>query len=74
MPPGMQQGSGPPRQTFNQAQLHQLRAQIKAYKLLSSNTPIPENLRLALEGKRPMGGAGAYPSRPGNFIARRNFA
>ncbi|RUS85614.1 hypothetical protein EGW08_006626 [Elysia chlorotica] len=66
MPPGMQQGGGPPRQTFNQAQLHQLRAQIKAYKLLSSNTPIPENLRLALEGKRPMGGAGAFPSRPGD--------
>ncbi|GFN80130.1 transcription activator brg1 [Plakobranchus ocellatus] len=66
MPPVMQQNSGPPRQTFNQAQLHQLRAQIKAYKLLSNNTPIPEHLRLALEGKRPMGGAGAYPGRQGD--------
>ncbi|XP_059142940.1 transcription activator BRG1-like isoform X3 [Physella acuta] len=50
-PPGMQGGpQGPPRQTFNQAQLHQLRAQIKAYKLLSCNAPIPDALRMALEG------------------------
>ncbi|CAL1540648.1 unnamed protein product [Lymnaea stagnalis] len=55
-PPGMSGGpQGPPRQTFNQAQLHQLRAQIKAYKLLSCNAPIPDALRMALEGKRPMG-------------------
>ncbi|KAH9515427.1 Transcription activator BRG1 [Bulinus truncatus] len=52
---------GPPRQTFNPAQLHQLRAQIKAYKLLSCNAPIPDALRLAIEGKRPMA---PFPVRP----------
>ncbi|BFZ16660.1 hypothetical protein BsWGS_19698 [Bradybaena similaris] len=60
---GMQGGPpGQPRQTFNQAQLHQLRAQIKAYKLLACNAPIPDSLRMALEGKRPMG---SFP-RPGD--------
>ena len=55
-------GPGQPRQTFNQAQLHQLRAQIKAYKLLSCNAPLPDSLRVAVEGKRTA--AGAFP-RPG---------
>ncbi|XP_055885494.1 probable global transcription activator SNF2L2 isoform X1 [Biomphalaria glabrata] len=60
--PGMPGGPpGPPRQTFNQAQLHQLRAQIKAYKLLSCNAPIPDTLRMAIEGKRPMA---PFPGRP----------
>uniref|UniRef100_K1P321 Putative global transcription activator SNF2L4 n=1 Tax=Magallana gigas TaxID=29159 RepID=K1P321_MAGGI len=49
--PGGSQGSG--RQTaFNQQQLSQLRAQIMAYKLLSRNQPIPDNIRMAIEGKR----------------------
>ena len=38
---------------FNQAQLSQLRAQIMAYKFLARNQTIPENLRAAVEGKRP---------------------
>lgn len=51
------------RQTpFNPMQLQQLRAQIMAYKLLSRSAPIPESLRLAVEGKRPVG---PYPGRPG---------
>ena len=49
------QGSDGQRQTvFSQGQLHQLRAQIMAYKLLARNSTISEPLRLAVEGKRPM--------------------
>ncbi len=49
---------------FNQGQLNQLRAQIMAYKLLARNQQIPDNLRMALEGKRMMGPqfAGNRPS------------
>jgi len=43
---------------FTPSQLHQLRAQIMAYKLLSRNQPVPENLRLAVEGKRALGAFG----------------
>ncbi|KAK7501203.1 hypothetical protein BaRGS_00007688 [Batillaria attramentaria] len=57
------QGAPTPRQTpFNNVQLHQLKAQIMAYKLLARTQPIPENLRLAVEGKRHMG---PYQPRPG---------
>ncbi|XP_077981032.1 SWI/SNF-related matrix-associated actin-dependent regulator of chromatin subfamily A member 2-like [Glandiceps talaboti] len=38
---------------FNPIQLHQLKAQIMAYKLLARSQPIPENLRLALQGRHP---------------------
>ena len=40
---------------FTGTQLHQLRAQIMAYKLLARSQPIPDSLRLAVEGKRSMG-------------------
>ncbi|XP_025109979.1 probable global transcription activator SNF2L2 [Pomacea canaliculata] len=61
--PGIGPGGMPQRQTaFSPVQLHQLRAQIMAYKLLSRTQPIPETLRLAVEGKRHMG---PYP-RPGD--------
>ncbi|KAK6179113.1 hypothetical protein SNE40_011545 [Patella caerulea] len=46
---------GPRTSSFANPQLHQLRAQIMAYKLISRNQPIPETLRLAVEGKRPLG-------------------
>lgn len=48
----MQQG-GNKITAFNQSQLSQLRAQIMAYKFLARNQSIPENLRNAVEGKRP---------------------
>lgn len=38
---------------FSNAQVHQLRAQIVAYRLLARNQPIPENISLTLQGKRP---------------------
>ena len=47
---------------FSQSQLSQLRSQIMAYKLLSRNQPIPENLRLAVEGKRMIGPPFSRPS------------
>ncbi|KAA0713500.1 Transcription activator BRG1 [Triplophysa tibetana] len=41
---------------FNQSQLHQLRAQIMAYKMLARGQPLPEHLQMAVQGKRPMPG------------------
>ena len=40
-----------PRGPFTQPQLHQLRAQIYAYKVLARNQPLPEQIKLAVEGK-----------------------
>ncbi|XP_051922830.1 probable global transcription activator SNF2L2 [Hippocampus zosterae] len=47
-----QQGRGP--SAFSQAQLQQLRAQILAYKVLGRGQPLPENLQLAVQGKRSL--------------------
>ncbi len=55
---------------FNQGQLSQLRAQIMAYKLLSRNQPIPDNLRMAVEGKRMMGPQFAG-NRPSKYMFRK---
>lgn len=55
---------GPPRQlpapaiTMTSMQMQQLRAQIMAYRYLARNQPLPENIRLAAEGKRPFSTAG----------------
>ena len=37
---------------FSPVQLQQLRAQILAYKILGRGQPLPENLQLAVQGKR----------------------
>lgn len=65
---------------FNQNQLHQLRAQIMAYKMLARGQPLPDHLQIAVQGKRPMpgmqqpmpslapgagGGPGGGPTGPG---------
>lgn len=66
--PGGSQGSARPI-AFNSQQLSQLRAQIMAYKLLSRNQAIPDNIRMAVEGKR-------YPQmqRPqGMFLNLKGF-
>lgn len=53
--PGMNLGDGSQKQPiFNQVQLHQLRAQIMAYRLLARNQPLTENVNMALQGKRPL--------------------
>ncbi|XP_056601144.1 probable global transcription activator SNF2L2 isoform X1 [Triplophysa dalaica] len=52
-PQGMgQQARG--QSPFSPAQLQQLRAQILAYKILGRGQPLPENLQLALQGKRSL--------------------
>lgn len=38
---------------FSSPQLLQLRAQIMAYKLLARNQPLPEHIRIAIQGKSP---------------------
>ncbi|XP_074386580.1 LOW QUALITY PROTEIN: transcription activator BRG1 [Zonotrichia albicollis] len=53
-------GRGP--SPFNAAQLHQLRAQIMAYKLLARGQPLPEHLQVAVQGKRPL--PGMQPQMP----------
>ena len=49
-----QMGPGQPMRHphFAPPQLHQLRAQIMAYKLLARSQPLPEQLKQSLEGKR----------------------
>ncbi|XP_030644695.1 putative global transcription activator SNF2L2 isoform X2 [Chanos chanos] len=52
-PQGMgQPGRGP--SAFSPVQLQQLRAQILAYKILGRGQPLPENLQLAVQGKRSL--------------------
>ena len=63
-----QEGQKP--SAFNPPQLHQLRAQIMAYKLLARSQPIPDNLRMAVEGKRPIG---PQFNRPGWTTFKLNF-
>uniref|UniRef100_A0A7N8XDK7 Transcription activator BRG1-like n=1 Tax=Mastacembelus armatus TaxID=205130 RepID=A0A7N8XDK7_9TELE len=77
-PPGPGGPGGPT--PFNQNQLHQLRAQIMAYKMLARGQPLPDHLQMAVQGKRPMpgmqqpipslapgtgGGPGGGPTGPG---------
>nr|AAI55671.1 smarca4 protein [Xenopus tropicalis] len=56
------ENSDPQQQTsrsptpFNQNQLHQLRAQIMAYKMLARGQALPDHLQMAVQGKRPMPG------------------
>lgn len=54
-PGGVGGGTGGPT-PFNQNQLHQLRAQIMAYKMLARSQALPEHLQMAVQGKRPMPG------------------
>lgn len=53
-------GAGGPT-PFNQNQLHQLRAQIMAYKMLARSQPLPDHLQMAVQGKRPMPGMQQQP-------------
>uniref|UniRef100_A0A8C2D612 SWI/SNF related, matrix associated, actin dependent regulator of chromatin, subfamily a, member 4a n=1 Tax=Cyprinus carpio TaxID=7962 RepID=A0A8C2D612_CYPCA len=73
-------GAGGPT-PFNQNQLHQLRAQIMAYKMLARGQALPDHLQMAVQGKRPMpgmqqgmpnmppaSGQGAGPPGPGGPV------
>lgn len=53
--PSVPGGTGGPT-PFNQNQLHQLRAQIMAYKMLARGQPLPDHLQIAVQGKRPVPG------------------
>lgn len=62
--PGMSSiagGSNQKGQPFSSPQLMQLRAQIMAYKLLARSQPLPEHVRIAVQGKT---GAPVKPSMP----------
>ncbi|XP_007442041.3 probable global transcription activator SNF2L2, partial [Python bivittatus] len=59
MMPGDPQAMSQPNRgpsPFSPVQLHQLRAQILAYKMLARGQPLPENLQLAVQGKRTLPG------------------
>ena len=51
-----------PAITMTPVQMQQLRAQILAYRYLARNQPLPENIRLAAEGKRPFSATGKFIS------------
>uniref|UniRef100_A0A8C0QS56 SWI/SNF related BAF chromatin remodeling complex subunit ATPase 2 n=1 Tax=Chelonoidis abingdonii TaxID=106734 RepID=A0A8C0QS56_CHEAB len=59
---------------FSPVQLHQLRAQILAYKMLARGQPLPENLQLAVQGKRTLPGIqqqqapANYSRLPGKYM------
>lgn len=56
------QGRGP--SAFSPVQLQQLRAQILAYKILGRGQPLPENLQLAIQGKRSLPSIQQQPQQP----------
>ncbi|XP_061836394.1 probable global transcription activator SNF2L2 isoform X2 [Nerophis lumbriciformis] len=60
---GGQQGRGP--STFSSGQLQQLRAQILAYKILARGQPLPDNLQLAVQGKRSLPTMQPQPQQQG---------
>ncbi|RXN34108.1 putative global transcription activator SNF2L2 isoform X1 [Labeo rohita] len=72
-PQGMgQQARG--QSAFSPVQLQQLRAQILAYKILGRGQPLPENLQLAVQGKRSLPtmqqqpiNTGPYNRPPGEY-------
>jgi len=48
------EGSNAMRSSFlSPTQIQQLRAQIMAYRFLARNQPVPQNIGLAVQGKRP---------------------
>ena len=57
---------------MTQTQMQQLRAQILAYRYLARNQPLPENIRLAAEGKRPFSATGEF-IREFLYFARNSF-
>lgn len=59
-PQAMNQPSRGPS-PFSPVQLHQLRAQILAYKMLARGQPLPETLQLAVQGKRTLPGMQQQP-------------
>lgn len=65
MSPGPQKVHG-----FSSPQLLQLRAQIMAYKLLARNQPLPEHVRIAIQGKAPSVKPSGAPSQSNQLSSR----
>lgn len=62
---------GPPKvHGFSSPQLLQLRAQIMAYKLLARNQPLPEHVRIAIQGKATSVKPGGAPSQSNQLSSR----
>ena len=62
---------GPPKvHGFSSPQLLQLRAQIMAYKLLARNQPLPEHVRIAIQGKAPSVKPSGAPSQSNQLASR----
>ena len=63
--PGANQGSNPnDRSNFQNTQMLQLRAQIMAYRILARNQPLPAQIAMAVQGKRPEQGGPVGPNQP----------
>merc|ERR1712080_554654 len=52
------------RTNFQNTQMLQLRAQIMAYRILARNQPLPPQIAMAVQGKRPEQGAVQGPIQP----------
>ena len=70
MPPGAPgPGGDGSRNSFQNTQMLQLRAQIMAYRFLARNQPLPPQIAVAVTGRRPEqqqpGGPGPQPGQPG---------
>ncbi len=54
-------GDKPPGQVFQNPQMLQLRAQIMAYRYLARNHPLPPQIVMAVQGRKPEGAAAGPP-------------
>ena len=65
--PGGDSGAPPgsPACALANPQVIQLRAQIMAYRMLSRQQPLPPQIIMAVQGKRPDGPPGTVPGQPG---------
>ncbi|XP_034945785.1 ATP-dependent helicase brm isoform X3 [Chelonus insularis] len=61
---GQGQGGMGEKQSFSAQQLHQLRIQIMAYRLLARNQPLSQQLALAVQGGAPPPNIGPRPMDP----------
>ena len=53
-------GNFPDRNSFQGTQMHQLRAQIMAYRFLARNQPLPPTIVAAVSGRRDQFGQGMF--------------
>ncbi len=68
--PSMMSPAPPKVHGFSSPQLLQLRAQIMAYKLLARTQPLPEHIRIAIQGKTPSVKPSGTPSQSNQLPPR----